>query len=239
MSTSLIKRVGLYLAPEAAHRVLVPDARDRVAEAAESASWLKGFAAYTAQFIERNPQLTPVERVVLQTAANEVEESLAASYLQPGQPVCAVWNYDDFKGFLFRNIENIDATRRNHPIDLLEQSRDPVDWHFKAQALTVPVHSWGGYRPVGRVPDALATLLVDGIRLPTGLAERCIKLLESAAHPESIRRQRAEETFAARFRPEVDPLIHVFARKLELVKIGVSMQEFEAALVPSILTTWS
>lgn len=236
MSMKICKQIGCFLPKYRAHAVLVADARDRVAEAAEDSSLFDGLQKYVEAALAQRPGLTMVDRVVLNGVAKRLVASHENGTLDAWQLVQDVISHDHHEGFLF--CDNESERRLNSRIDFLEQSNNPDDWCFKVQVLNVPAHSWGGYRPVGSISPELAMHLEEGVRLPQGMAAQMIRMLESVAHPPEIRRQRAVETFNRYFRPEVDPLCSILAQKLGLIKDGVSIQEFEDMLLPSILTTW-
>lgn len=236
MSIKICKQIGYFLSKDRAQAVLVSDARDRVEQAAEDSRLFDDLPKYMEAALAKRPDLTTVDRVVLTGLAKRLVASHEKGTLDGWQLVQDVISHDQHEGFIF--CDNESERRLDSRIDFLEQSSNPEDWCFKAQALDAPAHSWGGYRPVGTIRPELALHLEEGLRLPRGLAGRLVKMLESAKDPEHQRHQRAIERFNVLFRPEVDPLCSILAEKLGLIKEGVSIQEFEKALVPSILTTW-
>lgn len=237
MSIHLTKQIGWFLSNEAAHAVLVEDARRRVEETAEDSTLFDGLLDFVDEAISDRPGLTDIERAMLPLRAAKLVSLYDSGAIEPWKLVKNVINYDNHEGFLFCDEES--ECRQNNAIDLFEQGSNPEDWCFKVQALDAPANSWGGYRPVGTTSPELAKHLEEGVRLPRGMATQMIRMLESVAHPPEIRRQRAVEAFNRYFRPEVDPLCSILAEKLGLIKDGVSSQEFEDMLLPSILTTWS
>lgn len=239
MSITLCKKIGLYLSPARAIDVLVPDATQRVEEAAEDSRLFADLLEFVQDMAAADSLLTGTERRILKAHTVMLLESYQDGAIQPFDLVSRLLAYDTFEGYLFCNEGNAKKCRRNDPIDWLEQSTNPDEWQFQVKSLGRPVHSWGGYRVVGPVRDELAALLEEGVRLPMDSVGLLVRMMEVKSDPPEIRHQKAWQAFTQYFRPERDPMCSYLALKLGLLKDGVSRLQFELALEPSIVTTWS
>ncbi|CAB5514318.1 hypothetical protein LMG26857_03377 [Achromobacter anxifer] len=239
MSISICKEIGLYLRPERAIAVLVPDAQQRIEDAAEDSILFDGLLEFVQEAAAKDSTLTPTERVLLEANAIMLVEHYLDGEIQTFELVKRVLSYDTFEGYLFCNEDNANLRRRNNQIDWLEQSTNPDEWLFQVKSLERPAHSWGGYRVVGPVHEELAALLEEGVRLPRESVGLLVRMMEVESDCPASRHQRAWQAFMQHFRPERDPMCSYLAMKLGLLKEGVSRAQFELALEPSILTTWN
>lgn len=238
MSTSLLKMIGLYLSPEDAARLCVPDVHERLEELDGERSLDDGLMDFVQNVAQSDPDLTAIERTILVSDARSLVEELQAGRVQGYELLAAVRCYDTHHGFLLGSLDCARELRRNNRIDWLENSENPEDWQLKIQPLMRPIHSWGGYRCKGPVSPELASLLDEGIRLQSGLRPSMLRMLEDDTLAPQARRVRALATFDAHFRPEVDPLCAVLAMSIGMFKPEVTRLQIEEALVPSIITTW-
>jgi hypothetical protein len=235
MSTRVYKQIGALIPAADAPHLLVDDASARLNAVHDEAPecLLEEFTAFVERHVANLPVSETARGLVTVLARLYAENGYAV-----GDLVQELMVYDDNIGFLFRNPGNVRASRRGNDIDYLE-NRDNLN--LSVVRTTDAIHPGGGHRYVGPPDPPLTKLLESGVFLTAENAFPVACELNRRAGDKYhlLTAQHRCVADSGLFLPQTDPMMYLFALKLDLLRPGVTFTQFEQFARPSILTYWA
>lgn len=151
----------------------------------------------------------------------------------------SIYFYDDFEGLLFKTEPMAEASRYDDLIDYYEKTN--LDCSIKY--LNAPIYPISGYIYHGGLehhPDIYPKLIKGNEYSETAHLARTLNRL---LYNNELEINYAHEVAALMtkdgyFHPAIDSLIYFIAKFSGILKDGVTITQFNAALEPAILTTW-